>query len=88
MTLAGTLCAALFAFAFVAAPRSCEWGLEAYFWAGVALVVILAALPSAMAAGLPAGKRAGLALAFAAAGFGVWAAGLFAANVRIVCRLF
>ena len=33
--IAGACCLALFVFAFVAAPHSCEWGLTAYFWAGV-----------------------------------------------------
>jgi len=42
----GTLCVFLFAFAFVAAPHSCEWGLSAYFWTGVAGVLVLFALLS------------------------------------------
>jgi putative membrane protein len=39
--IAAALCLGLFAFAFVAAPRSCEWGLAAYFWSGVATIVAL-----------------------------------------------
>jgi F0F1-type ATP synthase membrane subunit c/vacuolar-type H+-ATPase subunit K len=36
----------------------------------------------------PALQRAALGVAFAAFGAAVWIAGLFAANVRIMCRLF
>lgn len=84
----GVLCAALFAFAFVAAPKSCEWGLAAYWWSGVACVLVLFALPFALRAAPSMRGRIGLALAFAVAGCGAWVAGLFAANVRILCRLF
>lgn len=84
----GILCAALFAFAFVAAPKSCEWGLGAYFWSGVVCVLVMFALPFVLRAASSARSRSGLAFAFAAAGCGVWIAGLFAANVRILCRLF
>jgi hypothetical protein len=44
--IAAGICAVMFAFAFVAAPKSCEWGLAAWF------------------------------------------AGLVAANIQIMCRLF
>ena len=44
LAVASTLCVALFGFAFLAAPRSCEWGLEAYCWAGGAVVVVLLAV--------------------------------------------
>lgn len=43
------LYAALFAFAFVASPYSCEWGLSAYFFAGLAILLALAAAPFALA---------------------------------------
>jgi len=79
---------ALFAFAFVAAPKSCEWGNEAYFWSGVACLVVLSGLPFALRAGESIVSRAGLGLALAALGCGVWLAGFFAADFRIMCRLF
>jgi len=88
VAIGGALCLALVAFAFVAAPSSCEWGLAAYFWAGVICAAALAALPVALRRGASWAKRALFAIAFAAAGVGFWTAGLFAANVRIMCRLF
>lgn len=82
------LCAALFAFAFVAAPYSCEWGLDAYFWAGVGVVLALGVLPFAARGSLTGGRRVQLASLHVALGVAVWLAGLFLANVRIMCRLF
>lgn len=82
------LCAALFVFAFVAAPHSCEWGLGAYFWTGVVLLLVGAVLPF-VPAFRPAVRSPVLqALLYFALVFAVWVAGLFAANVRILCRLF
>lgn len=85
---AAILCAGLFAFAFVAAPKSCEWGLAAYFWTGVAAVVALLAAPFVLQSERPARVRVFLALGYGVLGSAVWFAGLFAANVRIMCRLF
>ena len=88
LPLAAGLCGALFAFAFVAAPKSCEWGLSAYFWVGSATLAALFAVPWVMRPGVrhrhPALQGAG----YAALGLLVWIAGLFAADVRILCRLF
>jgi hypothetical protein len=86
--IAAAFCIALFAFAFVAAPSSCEWGLNAYFLSGVACVLLLFALPLMLGRGGSAGSRIGLAFAFAGAACVTWIAGLFIANVRIMCRLF
>jgi hypothetical protein len=82
------ICAATFAFAFIAAPKSCEWGLEAYALVGVVGVLLLIVLPFALRAGESGAARIGLGVALAAAGAVVWIVGLFAANVRIMCRLF
>jgi hypothetical protein len=86
--LAGAICAGMFAFAFVAAPSSCAWGLEAYALVGAITVGALAMLPFARASGASWRGRAGGALLWACTGGAVWIAGLFAANVRIICRLF
>ena len=88
VAIGGAVCVALVAFAFVAAPSSCEWGLGAYVLAGVVCTVALAVLPMALRTGMSSAMRALVALAFAGAGIGVWVVGLFAANVRILCRLF
>jgi len=84
----GIVMTALFVFAFVAAPKSCEWGLNAYFLAGVACAVALVALPFVLRAGRSPALCAGVAVALLALGFGAWVAGLFIANVRIMCKLF
>ncbi|MCL4799858.1 MAG: hypothetical protein KJ025_09750 [Burkholderiales bacterium] len=88
LVIGGAICAALFAFAFVAAPRSCEWGLAAYFWSGVGSVAALFAVPVVLRTDCSGLRRAALGFAFAALGAGVWLGGLVAANVRIICRLF
>ena len=86
--IAGGLCVALFAGAFAAAPYSCEGGLGAYALAGLVVVVVLALLPFVLRRDASIARRFGLALGLAALGFGVWIAGMAAANVRIMCRLF
>jgi hypothetical protein len=82
------LCIALFAFAFVAAPKSCQWGNDAYFWSGIACTVMLFAAPLALRTGVTILGRIGLGLGFAVFGCAVWLAGLFVANFRIICALF
>ena len=85
---AGVLCTALFSFAFIAAPHSCEWGATAYFLAGVATLAALVIAPMAIETDSPMLKRAALGLGLSLVTLIVWFAGLFAANVRILCRLF
>lgn len=84
----GALCLALFAFAFIAAPHSCEWGLSAYFWSGLACLAALFLLPFALREPGPVSRRVGLGALWLSLGGITWVAGLFAANVRILCRLF
>ena len=84
---AAVLCFALFGFAFVAAPHSCEWGLSAYFWAGVAVVVALLAMPWVLHVAQPLWQRLLVSLLLGSVGALVWLGGLFAANVRIICRM-
>lgn len=79
---------ALFAFAFVAAPHSCEWGNAAYLWSGVAVLVALCALPFVFRAGASPWTRSGLALCVVILGIAVWLFGLFAANFHLICKLF
>ncbi|TAK79808.1 MAG: hypothetical protein EPO20_30720 [Betaproteobacteria bacterium] len=88
LVIVGGVCAALFAFAFVAAPHSCEWGLTAYFWSGVASLLILFATPFALRTDRTTLVRVGFGFGFAVLGAAIWFAGLVAANVRIMCRLF
>ena len=87
--LAAAVCAALFSFAFIAAPSSCEWGLSAYFWTGVAAIVFVCVAPFLSWFKQTGGSSPALSsLLYAAAVLCTWIAGLFAANVRIMCRLF
>lgn len=88
LAVGAACCVALVLFAFVAAPHSCEWGLSAYFWAGVACVVLLAAMPFALPSASSIQHRLPIAFALAGAACASWVAGLFIANVRILCRLF
>ena len=78
----------MFVLAFVLGPRSCEGGLEMYFWCGIGALVMMLALPfiACMAGTLLASMA--WSLAFAATIVVVWVAGLSAANFRIICRLF
>jgi hypothetical protein len=88
LAVGAACCVALVLFAFVAAPHSCEWGLNAYFWAGVACVVLLAGLPFALLSASLIQRRLLIAFALSGAACASWIAGLFIANVRILCRLF
>ena len=88
VALVAALCIGLFAFAFFAAPHACEWGLSAYFWSGVGVVLVLPALPFALHREQPLLKRSMFSLGLCVLGVMVWFGGLFIANVRIICRLF
>ena len=84
---ASTLGVMLFGFAFIAAPHACEWGLDAYAWTGAAVVVVLLALPVFTLAALAPWQRLLMSLGLGSAGALVWVAGLFASNMRIICRM-
>jgi hypothetical protein len=80
------VCLLLFGFAFIAAPHA-DWGLGAYFYSGLGVLVVLLALPFVMQAQQTIMFRMGMALGFGAMAAGIWLAGLFIANVRIVTKL-
>ena len=81
------MAAALIALAFVVAPRSCNGGLELYFWSGCAALLLLFGLPFVTHIRRSAWVRVALAFGFLVLGAGAWFAGLFAANVRFICGL-
>lgn len=85
---AGAICAGLFAFAFVAAPYSCDWGLNAYFVLGLVAMIALLFLPIGLGRETALARRILLGLGLAAIGFAAWIAGIFAANIQLLCRLF
>jgi hypothetical protein len=85
---AAAVCVALFAFAFVAAPYSCDWGLSAYFFAGMATMAALIAMPIRWMPQRTLLARILIGCGLAAIGFAIWVAGFPAANIQILCRLF
>jgi hypothetical protein len=85
---AAVLWGGLFAFAYVAAPKSCLWGQDAYFYTDIAIALILMATPLFALLGLALWKRALLSVALGVLTVAIWAGGFFAANFRLLCRLF
>ena len=83
---AATLWAALFVFAFVAAPRSCAWGLSAYFLSGLDAVANSVSLPLLLDG--RENPRLGLSALLGAAAAAIWVIGLFVAPFQLLCRLF
>jgi hypothetical protein len=81
-------CASLLVFAFIASPRSCEWGLDAYFWFGALILLGLVATPFVRERHREPAVRLGHSLLLVALGAAVWVAGIFLANMRIMCRMF
>jgi len=79
---------ALLVCAFAAAPQSCTGGLAFYFWCGIGALVVLAAMPFLRRRPASWPARIGLSLGLATFGVAAWTAGLFAANFRVLCRLF
>ena len=86
--MAACTCIALFAFAFLAAPHSCQWGHEAYLWAGAGTLLMLGGMPFVAGVSSSLRRRSGLALGLLVLGSAVWLAGFVVANFRIVCKLF
>ena len=86
--LATVLCLGLIVLAFAAAPHSCEWGLDAYFWSGVAVVLVLLVAPFVLERRRALWMRLLMALGSGGLGLAAWVFGLMVANVRILCRLF
>jgi hypothetical protein len=62
----------MFALAFVVAPRSCEGGLEFYFWFGVSALAVLLVLPFATRMSSSIWVNLGWACGFLMFGLGLW----------------
>lgn len=75
---------ALLGFAFFAAPHSCAWGLEAYTWTGIALLLVALLAPL----WTDAPRRGRHALGLAAVTLAVWCGGVVLADFQLLCRLF
>ena len=85
---AAGICSGLFAFAFVAAPYSCDWGLNAYFVLGLVAMMALFFVPLGLWREAAVAERMLLGLGLAAIAFAAWLAGIFAADMQLLCRLF
>ena len=85
---AAVLWGGLFAFAYAAAPKACQWGQNAYFFAGIAALLVLMATPLFAPLGLAFWKRGLLSLGFAVLTAAIWLGGWFAADFPLLCRLF
>lgn len=86
--VAGVLAVGLLALAFVAGPQPCEGGLGVYALAGLLAIVAMACAPWLLDRTASTGQRLKTAALSAAIGIAVWIIGFFAADFRIVCRLF
>ena len=74
--------------AFSVAPRACEGGFEVYVQCGIVALIVLAALPFILRSSTSLAARVVSAAGLVVLGAVEWAAGLFAANVNFLCRLF
>lgn len=88
LSAAAVIGVVVLALAFAAAPRSCEGGLTFYFASGVAALLLLGALPFFTLTGRSVPVRLSSSLGLVLYGIAAWFAGLFLANVQIMCRLF
>lgn len=88
LIVGGIVGTAMLALAFVAAPHSCAWGLDVYVGSGVACVALMFVVPLALCTDRDPFKRLILGAAFSAACVAIWIVGFFAADMRLVCRLF
>jgi hypothetical protein len=78
----------LLGFAWIAAPHSCEWGLAAYTGAGVSAVLVGIAGNFVLQANEPFVQRAVRSGLTTFTLITVWLTGFFAADFRLLCRLF
>ena len=82
------MCLAVTAAAFALAPRSCTGGLETYVWLGALTLAALGALPYLVPRLRRPPRPLLPALGGVAIGGAVWVGAFFAADFRILCRLF
>ncbi|MEZ5445710.1 MAG: hypothetical protein R3F45_08025 [Gammaproteobacteria bacterium] len=88
LAIAVALWTAMFSVPFLAASATCDGRLSAYFYAGVAVLLGVTIMPFLLRGGGIVSSCPGSALILAVATLAVWVAGLYAADVRIICRLF
>ena len=69
------------------APKSCEGGLDVYFWIGIISIVALAVVPYVMREHSTSRQRLLQAVGGVVATLAVWIAVFALAPFRIMCRL-
>lgn len=88
VSVAAAIGAVIFALAFILAPRACDGGFDLYVWSGIAMIVVLLALPFVAHMGQSVLGSVGWAFGLTVFGLGVWLAGLLSSDVFVLCRLF
>lgn len=88
LAAAGVLCAAMFGAAFLIKRLPCGQDLEAWLALGLAVCLLLIALPWLLNRGVSALIRTGYSAAALVAGIVTWIAGFHFASIPLLCRLF
>lgn len=87
-TTAGVLCAAMFGAAFLIKRLPCGQDLEAWLALGLAVCLLLIALPWFLHRRASVLARSGCSAAAFVAGSATWVAGFHFAGIPLLCRLF
>ncbi|MBX3651946.1 MAG: hypothetical protein KF771_11300 [Burkholderiales bacterium] len=85
---AGALCAMLFGAAFLVRRLPCGQDLETWLALGLAVLLLLLALPWIMHRNASVLARSGCSAAALVAGIATWVAGFHFAGIPLLCRLF
>ena len=84
----GGLLGAMYLFGFIAAPRSCQWGLDAWFMIGLGMLILCVVVPLRAPGARLVRSPLGSAALLGGACFLVWLLGLFTAGFQLLCRMF
>ena len=88
LLLMGGLLVAMLVFGFIAAPHSCEWGLNAWLVAGLLVGITCVVTPFRSPGARLVRSPLGSAALLGSACFLVWCVGIFIADFQLLCRLF
>ena len=78
----------MFLFGFIAGPRSCQWGLEAWFMIGTGMLITCIVVPLRAPGARLVRSPLGSAALLGGACILVWFLGLLTADFQLFCRLF
>lgn len=88
LAAAGVLCTTMFGAAFLIKRLPCGQDLEAWLALGLAVCLLLIALPWLLHRSASVLARSGYSAAALAAGIATWVAGFHFAGIPLLCRLF